>query len=1191
MRKLSLIMVLTLLASAGINGYYGYQLFGKPVIPDSKYTESSAEEKEIQADLAAYHEKLQAEKESGFVSYIPVQTDSKNLDEVIANEQDSMNVLLHIQNKLGITDAANSYKYTGMRSNDYYDTYTMQQYYNGIEVYGYQLKMTADKSGRLVSVNGMRALIKSLDTASEINSNEAYNYLLKHLKTEYQFSPDDVQVESRGEMVFSVNDEFILGYAYNVQSFTEKMVFEHFIVVNAVSKEVCIDSSMIAAEKITLNSDTNQLYHKLQGQQVSQTLDVWKESDEEYILRDNSRNIFVQRVKFEALNRMLYSEISWNPQEGNLDKKYANAVDALANLERVYDFYLDNFSRIGVHDSESSRLDVYVNVSKYENNAAMGPSGNSLYIGPATDNNIVYSAYLDVMGHEYTHGILYDYGVNPVDNTPANAIHEGLADIFGELIEDYCDDGFNGSCNWIAGPNGDGRDIRNLQNASHESSNGYLLSYADYQNHEDHRASTLVSYPAYLMTHSISNVVEDGDSLNNSQLAILLYNSFQNLTSSTSFKAFRTIVQQTALLMNENNELTDRQLERVIDAFDRVAIPRSASLLSMTPDAVIRITDTNGVLYKDYDYTISKCDETVVLSGSGKSADPYLHLENRLAPGIYNLVIYDKNMEGVIRAQEIIVNNNVDNPPNGYQEYDSTPTINTAFGSQAKEIVLALDCSGSMEGTPLAELKQAADSFIDTIFSVNPNSTISIVRYSAEADCMIVSSDPNELHNAVHQLSAGGKTNTRDAISVSKTLLDNASSLKKYLLIMSDGLPTWEPDMLQVSKMIQDSETLICSLGFFHNLDSSNLNQGIECMRSLASPGYYYNVQDTADLQGVFNDIARQFGGERYVQLRVACPVDVTVRYNGETLSSADGTLNTRTSFGNLLFEGENNEIKVLRLNEDADYEICITGTGTGTMDYSISFADENGDYTDIRSFDSIPITPQTVISTSSSSSHRSVLNVDSDGDGHFDLYYYAGQNKTARNSSDTRLLIIFALFVVFVLAVFVSIIRRIVKTVKYNKYCQSCGARIINNANYCIKCGAKTDRIKLFAHPDPTGRKASRAIRILQVTVIGICLAVTASTTLIYRSAANTVYRQIQQTNLLSASVIFERNVSDSDWACRYLNWVVKPYLDKVSSANESQRIHEAQAFAIYEAVSQMKLGTASELAEKLLEDAAEQQ
>lgn len=48
----------------------------------------------------------------------------------------------------------------------------MQQYYNGIEIYGSELK-TADKSGNLLSVNGVHKQLEGFDTSVSLSESDA----------------------------------------------------------------------------------------------------------------------------------------------------------------------------------------------------------------------------------------------------------------------------------------------------------------------------------------------------------------------------------------------------------------------------------------------------------------------------------------------------------------------------------------------------------------------------------------------------------------------------------------------------------------------------------------------------------------------------------------------------------------------------------------------------------------------------------------------------------------------------------------------------------------------------------------------------------------------------------------------------------------------------------------------------------
>lgn len=147
--------------------------------------------------------------------------------------------------------------------------------------------------------------------------------------------------------------------------------------------------------------------------------------------------------------------------------------------------------------------------------------------------------------------------------------------------------------------------------------------------------------------------------------------------------------------------------------------------------------------------------------------------------------------------------------------------------------------------------------------------------------------------------------------------------------------------------------------------------------------------------------MADQINGQKYIYVRIACPVDVFVSYNGEILSSSEKDLNLRTSFGTLsfeesesdLYEAEKDEVKVLRLKEGADYNLQIVGTGRGIMNYTIGFMNEDGNYSDFRNFENIKITKKTIIDTVATVSDESILNIDEDGDGRYDLKYRAEEN------------------------------------------------------------------------------------------------------------------------------------------------------------------------------------------------------
>ena len=69
-------------------------------------------------------------------------------------------------------------------------------------------------------------------------------------------------------------------------------------------------------------------------------------------------------------------------------------------------------------------------------------------------------------------------------------------------------------------------------------------------------------------------------------------------------------------------------------------------------------------------------------------------------------------------------------------------------------------------------------------------------------------------------------------------------------------------------------------------------------MEGIASSGCHDEVADANDLVFFFGDIADQLNGQKYIYVRIACPVDVTVSHDGEMLNSSEENLCVRTDFG-----------------------------------------------------------------------------------------------------------------------------------------------------------------------------------------------------------------------------------------------------------------------------------------------------
>ena len=122
------------------------------------------------------------------------------------------------------------------------------------------------------------------------------------------------------------------------------------------------------------------------------------------------------------------------------------------------------------------------------------------------------------------------------------------------------------------------------------------------------------------------------------------------------------------------------------------------------------------------------------------------------------------------------------------------------ISSNPTDIVLVLDRSGSMAGSPLTNMKAGAKTFIDIIDeatdgaedgNIGSGSHIGIVSFSdtAVADTQLITS-VSDLKAAADALTAGGSTNHADAFAKAVQLFDPASTNAKVIVMFTDGKTT-----------------------------------------------------------------------------------------------------------------------------------------------------------------------------------------------------------------------------------------------------------------------------------------------------------------------------------------------------------------------------------------------------------------
>lgn len=184
--------------------------------------------------------------------------------------------------------------------------------------------------------------------------------------------------------------------------------------------------------------------------------------------------------------------------------------------------------------------------------------------------------------------------------------------------------------------------------------------------------------------------------------------------------------------------------------------------------------------------------------------------------------------------------------------------------SNPTDIVLVLDRSGSMTGSPLADMKLGANTFIDLIDEatdstkdgqIGSGSRMGVVSFSstAVANTQLITS-VDALKTAVDGLSAGGSTNHADAFAKATQLFDPASPNAKVMVLFTDGNTTIGAPPAPVAAAARAQGIIIYCIGLIGSdgLDISALNN----WATDPDASHVAVTPDAADLEELFAELA-----------------------------------------------------------------------------------------------------------------------------------------------------------------------------------------------------------------------------------------------------------------------------------------------------------------------------------------------
>lgn len=494
----------------------------------------------------------------------------------INNEMDALNSLNSLKEELQFTNLEEEFVLESEEKVGEFTYYRFNQVYKGIPVFN-QNVIVGVKNSNVTSFSGYYIPNVNVDINPKVQKEEIEEFIKENLNQEINIVKNEL-------MVWAKEEKNILVYVIEV--ITNEEAFE--FVIDANTKEL-----LSKTEKMDYASTYSYTGEGMDG--VTYTINLEEFYDlshlrNRYRFLDPKRNIAI--ADYRSTGVLFSLAVSALPgampievdiTEGVLDYNeefIKNAVTAMSHYEKIYDYYLNVLGRDS-YDNKGSKIIINLGVTKRSfssqslNNAFWAPMTNQMYIGNYDGKS--FAAALDVLAHEFTHGVISytsKFTTTPKDKNCANetgALNEGYADIIGALIEGE---------NWTIGETVIlARDLSNPLSLNTPSVKGgdfyypegylkngvtleeYLRSkgykqVTDYDNGGVHQNANVVGHAAYLM-------YESGAFTSKEEMAKVWYHSLFLLSSYSNFEDCALTVLESA----KNLGLSEGSIYKIKDAF------------------------------------------------------------------------------------------------------------------------------------------------------------------------------------------------------------------------------------------------------------------------------------------------------------------------------------------------------------------------------------------------------------------------------------------------------------------------------------------------------------------------------------------------------------------------------------------------------------------------------------------------
>ncbi len=460
------------------------------------------------------------------------------------------------------------------------------QTYNGVPVYGTDQNFHVNDEGVIECIVGSTVEdIENKLASSQSSIKNSEQDVLSAVEKHLGFKPEYIGNPQFELVLYPVKGKYVYSYkvsiSYNKPSYG---IYTYYVDANSLSV-INLFSQIAASEQPAVGSGIGQFGT------VKQNLKMVYDDNGTYYLDNTVENVWTKNYTDPFQAR--YSEPDNFFNSGTSSNYQQDAVDAHHNMTNVLKFFNDTFGRNG-NDNNGSRFNLFIDESGTECNAYGSTNYARFPVGHG-DAGRSLACCLDVVGHEFTHGMLFSEGLTDysINYSETGSLHEGLADVFGMICEYYIPS--EGSFDWTNGEDS-GTIIRDCANPDIDDYDDYITNKSG-----SHSGGGVITKAAYLIAEGGTHNNKTVTGIGYTKLANIFYNAIDDgyLCNNTNFTQFAAIVANAAELAYGAGS---QEVQTVNDAFAAVR------LLPDAPQNFV-MTGLNG--------------QTVQFSWTGTSGDTY----------------------------------------------------------------------------------------------------------------------------------------------------------------------------------------------------------------------------------------------------------------------------------------------------------------------------------------------------------------------------------------------------------------------------------------------------------------------------------------------------------------------------------------------------------------------------------------